>query len=88
MRRSRPWLRELLALDHVQPIVYEPGLAGIDEEGLDRRQHANLEALRDAAGRVVEGATRRLHLLVLGATCTDRERGPRRSDRGGGDAAG
>ena len=56
-------LRELLALDHVQPIVYEPGLAGIDEEGLDRRQHANLEALRDAAGRVVEGATRRLHLL-------------------------
>jgi ferredoxin--NADP+ reductase len=60
---TTPELRELLAIEGVQPIVYEPALVGVDEEGLDRRQRANLGALRDAAGRVVEGAPRRLHLL-------------------------
>ena len=56
-------LRELLAIPGVQPIVHPGAFDGIDEAGLDRRTRGNVEALREAAGRAVDDARARLHLL-------------------------
>ena len=55
-------LRELLALEGVQPLVDPADLAGIDATDLDRRIRGNLEALRAASARVVPDARVRLHL--------------------------
>jgi len=61
---TTPELREVLALDGVEPVIRPGDLAGIDETGLDRRVRGNLEALRGAAGRVVDRPRARLHLVV------------------------
>lgn len=56
-------LRELLSIPGVQPIVHSGTFDGIDEDSLDRRTKGNVDALRDAAARVVDDARARLHLL-------------------------
>ena len=53
-------LRELLALDGVQPVLHDP--VPDDPVDADRRVHQNLAALREAADRVVEEPRARLHL--------------------------
>lgn len=54
-------LRELLDTPGVQVLVSDGAFEGIDDADLDRRSRANVAALREAAERTVEGATRRLH---------------------------
>ncbi len=56
-------LRELLSVPGVQPIVHEGAFDGIDESTLDRRTKGNVDALREAAERVVDEPRARLHLL-------------------------
>lgn len=56
-------LRKLLQTPGIQPVVHPGTLEGIDEESLDRRTRANVEAIRKAATRHVPGARTRLHLL-------------------------
>ena len=55
-------LRELLALEGVQPDVAASDLEGIDESDLDRRTRGNLAALREASTRVVDRPRATLHL--------------------------
>lgn len=56
-------LRELLNLPGVQPVVHDGAFDGVDLSVLDRRTKANVDALREAATRLVPDARCRLHLL-------------------------
>lgn len=60
---TTPELRELLTLDGVAVDVDPLVLEGIDAGDLDRRTTGNLEALRDAAGRMIPEPRAVLHLL-------------------------
>ncbi len=60
---TTPELRELLNLPSVQVVIHPGAFDGIDEEGLDRRTRANVEALRAASETLVPEARQRLHLL-------------------------
>ena len=59
---TTPELRELLTLPHIQPVIHD-AVDQIDLSPLDRRQRANVEALKIAAERSVPDASMRLHLL-------------------------
>ncbi len=57
---TAPELRELLALEGVQPVLHDP--VPDDPADADRRVRQNLAALREAALRVVGSPRARLHL--------------------------
>lgn len=62
-------LRDLVSLNGVAVHIDEEVFAGIDDNSLDRRQKANVAALRDAAARDVTDPRVRLHFRFWRRPC-------------------